>query len=178
MKKILELKAWPLFLVSIAGYAILPSPFEEITGLLSLGVLTLWEYSIGYLGEQRLRLIGLPRKNLLLYQINTVYIVAISLCLILIPGYLEGLKVDNFLRESVALIVPAGLYLLFAAFHVLVFNAKILTELEARQPASFGMFINNLLLLFFFPIGVWFLVPKVKKHLVEEYDEANLFESI
>jgi hypothetical protein len=179
MKKILTLKHWQLFLVSITGYLILPSPFEEITGLISLGVLTVWEYSIGYYGEQRLRLMGLPRKNLSLYQVNTLFLLVVGTCVIFLSSYMENnFQGINYPEEWVITFVMLAIYLIYAAIQILVFNARTITELESREPAGFNDFFSNLLLFLFFPIGVWFLVPKVKKQLVDEYDEANLFESI
>ncbi|MBL7699191.1 MAG: hypothetical protein JNK79_13585 [Chitinophagaceae bacterium] len=179
MKKLLSLKAWQLFVICLLGYITLPYGIGEIIDAISGILFVVWMYAIGYYGEEKLRLMGLPAKNFELFRFNVYFIIILGVLmniLFFVWTPEEGMF-DSF--ESWFIIpIMMILYFLYAMLHSLVFVSKTISELERKQPASFGDFVVNLVLLVIFVIGVWFLVPKVKKYLVGEYDEANLFESI
>jgi hypothetical protein len=179
MRKILFLKAWQLFVIVLVTYLPLPSPIGEIVGLSAAVTITLWQYSVGYYGEQKLRLMGIAPKNLLLFQVNCIYIIAVVILSVVALVFLQSdsQSVTQFESWMIILIV-LFLYLVFAAIQVLIFTSQTLAELEIGKPASFREFRLNLLLFVIFVVGVWILTPKVRRYLVEEYNDVNPFESI
>jgi len=69
--------------------------------------------------------------------------------------------------------VVAGLYLFFAVFQTIIFASKIIAKIELRREVSFGDHINNLLLMFFFFVGVWILQPKINRLIATEEEEVK-----
>lgn len=52
-----------------------------------------------------------------------------------------------------------------AIFYSLGFTAKQLTKLEQRKEVAFPSYVGSFVNLWFFPIGVWFIQPKVNRLL-------------
>ena len=50
-----------------------------------------------------------------------------------------------------------------AAFYALLFTAKQLIKLEQSEDVNFLAYSGSFFLMWFFPIGVWFLQPKVNE---------------
>lgn len=65
-------------------------------------------------------------------------------------------------------IVPLHLLAMAAIFYSLGFTAKQLIKLEQQKDVSFVDYSGPFFLLWFFPIGVWFLQPKVNRLLSDE----------
>ena len=71
MKRILTFKHWQLFLlIVITGAWTSPSPLKEIINSISLITFTIWIYSIGVYGQERVATLGLPPLNLKLFKTN------------------------------------------------------------------------------------------------------------
>jgi len=48
-------------------------------------------------------------------------------------------------------------------FYCLYFNAKALKTAELQKPLTFSDFAGEFFLLWFFPIGIWILQPRINK---------------
>ena len=55
------------------------------------------------------------------------------------------------------------LYVFFAFLHFLFFPVKVLKSIEMNREASVGECLGDFFLLIFFPIGIWFLQPRINK---------------
>jgi hypothetical protein len=62
-------------------------------------------------------------------------------------------------------IFPMHLAAMVAIFYSLGFTAKQLVKLERQQKVSFFSYSGPFFLFWFFPIGVWFIQPKVNQFL-------------
>jgi len=62
-----------------------------------------------------------------------------------------------------ALIVPLHLFSMFCIFYCLYFNAKALKAVEWQRPVTFSDFAGEFFLIWFFPIGVWIIQPRINK---------------
>jgi hypothetical protein len=62
-------------------------------------------------------------------------------------------------------IVPMHLLAMAAIFYSFGFTAKQLTKLEQNKDVTFFNYSGPFFLLWFFPIGVWFIQPKVNQLL-------------
>jgi hypothetical protein len=60
-----------------------------------------------------------------------------------------------------ALIVPLHLFSMICMFYCLYFNAKALKTVEWQKPVTFKDFAGEFFLLWFFPIGVWIIQPRL-----------------
>lgn len=61
------------------------------------------------------------------------------------------------------LIIPLHLFSIFCMLFALYFIAKALKSVEIMKQARFNDFIGEFFLFWFFPIGIWFLQPRINK---------------
>lgn len=63
------------------------------------------------------------------------------------------------------LVLPLHLLSIAAIFYALFTAARTLKSVELRRPAGFGEYLVDLLLLWFFPVGLWLIQPRVQRLL-------------
>jgi hypothetical protein len=61
------------------------------------------------------------------------------------------------------LIFPLHIFAMACMFYSLYFVSKSLTRVETGRPALFPKFAGSLVLLWFFPVGIWVVQPKVNR---------------
>jgi hypothetical protein len=89
------------------------------------------------------------------------YIVLISAYIVaLTTGYSVG---NNSNPGLVLLILPIHLFSMFCIFYCLYFIAKALKTVEVQRTVSFSDFAGEFFMIWFFPIGVWIIQPRVNK---------------
>jgi hypothetical protein len=66
-------------------------------------------------------------------------------------------------NEAAVVVVPLHLLAMACMVYVLYFVSRSLVTAETGKPASFSDYIGALMLFWFFPIGVWFVQPKVNQ---------------
>jgi len=52
---------------------------------------------------------------------------------------------------------------MFCIFYSLYFIAKELKSVELQKPVTFSDFAGEFFLLWFFPIGIWIIQPRINK---------------
>lgn len=62
-----------------------------------------------------------------------------------------------------AVIIPLHFFAVFCMFYSLRFVAKSLVLAETGKPASFYDYAGPFFLIWFFPLGVWFIQPRVNR---------------
>ena len=70
------------------------------------------------------------------------------------------------------LIFPIHLFAMFCIFYSLYFAAKTLKTAELQREVTFSDFVGEFFLIWFFPIGVWIIQPRINKMMVA-YDEKG-----
>ncbi len=183
MKKILHLKHWQLIAILI-GFPILlslDSVFEIMTMLndslnsILIPILTFlwfefyifWIYSIG---------VNLYKKlpSTVYMNINTfrifVFIPAVYILLMLL--YMFRPMDNNTSDFSALLFIAASVPLQFISMGSILyccyFIAKALKSVETQKPCNPFEFGGEMLLVFFFPFGVWVIQPRVNKVFEED----------
>ncbi|MCW8897362.1 MAG: hypothetical protein OQJ96_08090 [Flavobacteriales bacterium] len=61
------------------------------------------------------------------------------------------------------IIVPLHLFSMFCIFYSLYFVAKTFKTVELQREVSFSDFVGEFFLIWFYPIGIWFIQPKINK---------------
>lgn len=61
------------------------------------------------------------------------------------------------------LVLPLHFFAMYCLLYNLYFLSKSLRLVEKRQPVSFSDYAGAFLLFWFFPIGVWFIQPKINR---------------
>jgi hypothetical protein len=83
--------------------------------------------------------------------------------LIYTPVYLFGFNVffGDLQPLLIAFVFPLHLLAMFCLVYSLYFVSKSLVSAERGEPVSFSSYAGALFLLWFFPIGVWIIQPRV-----------------
>ena len=175
MTKLLKLKHWQLFgllmgLPMIFQFLIIGSVMTSrnptitltvfpIMMIFFIGLFFSWFYALGTNLHKRLPVSA--SMNLTKFKIFLFIPVA----------YMLFLSVFMFLFSSggqpnpaiFAVIVPLHLFSMFCIFYCLYFNAKALKTVELQRPVTFSDFAGEFFLIWFFPIGVWIIQPRINK---------------
>lgn len=169
MNSILKLKHWQMFLILCSTYIIgivfelnifsigrvLALQISVYSAIISLILFFSWIMVIGiYLNK-------IPDNP---YHFRTPVLILAVLCSMI--GYIElnierleqeGLFAQNFFSMLLPLFAPFGIFYTF-------YNVpKSLKSIELGRKAMFSEWIIDALLLFTFPIGVWFIQPRLNK---------------
>ncbi|GAB4092818.1 hypothetical protein [Flaviaesturariibacter terrae] len=175
MKKLLSYKHWQLFLlVAVCGAWTSPSPLKEIVNSVAVITFTLWIYAIGVYGQERIAALGLKPMNLRLFKTNVVVtgsFFLLGLAFSIIQGEVDPATTDTIDLADI-IYIAGGFYVVFAMLQATLFACKTLAKLEYKREVTFGDYFNNLLLVFFFFVGVWFLQPKVNRLIATKEEVA------
>lgn len=173
----LKSKHWQLFLI----FFILMFVFQ-ISFLLQIGL----NESIDFFGLQTavfigcflswfyFLIIGLNKKikneslkantrNLLFFIIFPILYILISFTIF--PGGFNISTEGESDSDPIWLLVifPVHLFSMFCIFYLLYKTAKTIKVSEIQRSVKFVDFAGEFFLLWFFPIGIWFLQPKINK---------------
>jgi hypothetical protein len=168
MTKLLTLKHWQLFGLMI-GVMIISSFFDIATSQIAWAISMLLFVSIyfGWFWTMGMNLYPKlpPNTNLnlsrfkLFMLIPVVYIAIISL---IFGGISIGTHGDSTGGYAV-IIVPIHLFSMFCIFWCLAFVAKSLKAVELQRPVTFNDYAGEFFLIWFFPIGIWIIQPRINK---------------
>lgn len=69
-----------------------------------------------------------------------------------------------------ALIIPLDLFCMFCLFYCMYFIAKALKAVELQKTVTFNDYVGEFFLLWFYPVGIWFLQPRINKLITTTSD--------
>jgi len=190
MRFLLRLKHWQIFLLLIGLPLIMQiilivtmitseDPFSGFTGtififpIMMIIVTTVffgWFYAMGTNLHNKLPdsvNMNLTRFKIFLF-IPVVYILFICIFMVFVIDYTFA----NEETPSVGLygiIVPVHLFSMFCIFYCLYFNAKALKAVELQRRVTFSDYAGEFFLIWFYPIGIWFIQPRINKL----FDDTN-----
>jgi hypothetical protein len=120
-----------------------------------------WFYS---LGTNLFRILpGTQKMNLTTFKIfffiPLVYISALTVFICWSVG-----NTPNPMGPWVFLVIfPLHIFCMFCIFYCLWFIAKSLKAAELQRPVTAGDYIGEFFLIWFYPVGVWFIQPRINK---------------
>ncbi len=90
-----------------------------------------------------------------------------------LPGMIERDEQPDIglIGGMAGIIVPLHLFSMFCIFYSLYFVAKTFKTVELQREATFSDFAGEFFLIWFYPVGVWIIQPKVNKMV--ENDNAT-----
>jgi hypothetical protein len=168
------MKHWQLFLLLIAP-SIIGDGFVTgasinftladigflITTLLTMAVFLGWFYAMGTNLHRKLP--DTVKMNLTRFKIflliPSIYILLLS---IFLRPYFQTTD-DSANDGAMALLVPVHLFAMFCIFYCMYFNAKALKAVEWQRNVTFSDFAGEFFLIWFFPIGIWIIQPRLNK---------------
>ncbi|MEO9533966.1 MAG: hypothetical protein ABJG68_03140 [Crocinitomicaceae bacterium] len=194
--KLLSAKHWQLFVatfgVVIIGQMLMMSfvfttnnpanfvwifAFMPIMMAIILYIQMGWQYGlifklIGKLSEKP----SFPYKRIkAFFFIPIIYFVL----LFIIMGSFFATAISGDFRPSsgffglIALFVPLHFFSIFCMFHTMYWAAKSVKTVEMRKEVTFNDFAGEFFLIWFYPIGVWILQPKVNKLWAGEIKQSS-----
>jgi hypothetical protein len=189
MKKLLTLKHWQIFMIliglpvilQIVGMIAMISGKNRTIALLSFPIMLLlfiaiffgWFYALATSLNKRLP--DTVRMNLTKFKwflfIPVAYMLILSVFMV---GLFTNMSNPHQPPIQIfALVVPLHLFSMFCIFYCLYFTAKSLKAVELQRPVSFGDYAGEFFLLWFFPVGVWIIQPRVNKMFVSSPDDGK-----
>ncbi len=189
MKLLLKLKHWQLFLllmvipilfqigmfaaVFISNDPLMMFRLFPIVMILFMGIFFGWFYALGTNLHKKLP--DTVHMNLRLFKIFLFIPVAyMSLFMVFMINMFSGIIGGEEPNVAIfMLIFPLHLFSMCCIFYCLYFNAKSLKAVELQKPVTFNDYAGEFFLIWFFPIGIWFLQPRINK-LFEETQQDDL----
>jgi len=173
----LKAKAWQIFLLIvvvpfgfqstimvsiISSIETNPELIFKVMPLLTIvfmGVFLLWFWSLGVGLNKRLPEEIQPKIRFFKFGIiySAVYMLLFQALFIVFAA--GGGKGGGYM----AIIFPLHLFAMYCIFYALHFICKNLAIFEEQQTVKFSTFAGTFFLLWFFPIGIWFIQPRINK---------------
>jgi hypothetical protein len=84
---------------------------------------------------------------------------------IIMSGIMEGNgePAAGYIFGVIGIIVPLHLFSMFCMFYSLYFVAKTFKTVELQREVNFSDFAGEFFLIWFYPVGIWILQPKINK---------------
>jgi amino acid permease len=164
MKKLFTLPTWQIFLLLI-----IPCFFTSVT-LVGTIITVIWAVVIAYciylLGNSLYQKLPIGHDlKVKQFHFNLLFpLVYLTIVLILFDGGYE-INQNNYNEFGwwLVVIIPLHLYTMYCMFYTIWFIAKCIATIENNRVVEFDSYAGNFFLLWFFPIGIWFIHPKVRK---------------
>lgn len=191
MSRFLQLKHWQLFLLLI-GIPILFQVFVVsfadsnrdpkamivvllIVMLLVTGIFFTWFYALG--AGLHKKLPASVRMNLTRFKIFLVIpVIYIAWLFLFMTFAMRDANITGTSALNIAgIIVPIHLFSIFCTFYCLYFIAKELKSVEWQRPVTFSDFAGEFFLIWFFPIGIWIIQPRVNRLFSHELEGEDNF---
>lgn len=131
-----------------------------------------WFWSVG-IGLQRKLPSGVIMKTNLFkifLIVPAVYLVVFFVLMAILLNQVFDMAANNELPEQVGfpsmvafplIIMPLHFFSLFCYFYNMYFVAKTIKTVELQRATTFGDFVGEFFLVWFYPIGVWILQPRI-----------------
>jgi len=129
------------------------------TSVSSLGLYA-WYWSVG-VGLQRFVPDGVNLKvnRFKFFLLFTPIYILLVMTLLPVMG-----SVEQIISPWIFLIIlPLHLLAMFSGIYMLYFSAKTIRSAELKRRASISDYIGEFFLIWFYPIGIWFIQPRINR---------------
>ncbi len=159
MTLLLRMKHWQIFLLLLlasfisnftwVGYELL----STILNLIGVLLYMIWYFAVGLeLSEHLPRKVELPRT---LFIVNGfVLTLSIVILIMIFDGSFESNGLLGFIWIT---------YMMYAMFQFFFYPGKALRSVELKEEAKIGEYLGYFFLMIFWPIGIWWIQPKLNK---------------
>jgi hypothetical protein len=186
MDRLLHLKHWQLFGLVIGLPFIIEMvvmTYMTVSGsigmlMILIPLLSIFVMSIffGWLWAMGVHLHSMLPENVKM-NLNTfkIFLIIPSVYIVLLMIFMFGIFSVNpengeASMEIMPLIVPLHLFSMFCIFYCLYFVSKVLKAVEWQRPVTFSDYVGEFFLIWFFPLGIWFIQPRVNKMFRQQMD--------
>lgn len=146
----------PRFLLSISFIVV----------IVFMGIFFAWFYALGTNLYNKLP--ASANMNLTRFK---VFLIIPVLYILVLSVFMFGAFMEVHLPDEApgsepgyfAWIIPVHLFSMFCIFYCLYFIAKALKMVEWQRPVTFGDYAGEFFLIWFFPIGIWIIQPRLNR---------------
>ena len=129
-----------------------------------------WSVAIGLQKKVPENVIMKVKKFKIFFFIPMVYMICIMIFMLYtMNGLIKNGSEPNvgLLGSMLAIIVPLHLFSMFCIFYTLYFVAKTFKTVELQREVKFSDFAGEFFMIWFYPIGIWIIQPKINKFIEE-----------
>lgn len=123
-----------------------------------------WSVSMGLLNKVP-STIDMKMKNFkIFFTIPLLYVTFVISLILFTVNYNYDILAPEFLDSAkyiVLIIVPIHLFSIFCSLYNIYHVAKTIKTAELQRKLKFSDFVEEFLLILIFPIGIWFIQPRV-----------------
>lgn len=126
----------------------------------------LWSVAIGLQNKIPENVTMKVRKFKILFFIPLLYLSGIMVYFFFAFGsffQIDPMPNPQLILGVFAIILPLHLFSMFCIFYIIYFVSKTLKTVELQREVKFGDFVGEFFMVWFFPIGIWIIQPKVNK---------------
>ncbi len=134
-----------------------------------------WSIAIGLQPKVKKPITMKTKKFKIFFFIPVVYITLLMFFMANIFSGFDPMSTDpnGFIFPGIiGIILPMHLLSMFSIFYCIYFCAKTLKTIILEREVSFGDFAGEFFMLWFWPIGIWILQPKINA-IVNEPTKSN-----
>jgi hypothetical protein len=128
-----------------------------------------WAIAIGLQNKVPANIKMKTSKFKVFFFIPITYMLLISIGIVaamsILPGMAETGEEPNLgvIFGSMAIILPLHFFSMFCIFYCLYFVSKTFKTVELQRETTFSDFAGEFFLIWFYPIGIWIVQPKINK---------------
>lgn len=97
----------------------------------------------------------------------------ITLFMYNLPNIIVGVISISNLGTILTIFTVVHFFAMFCLLYCLYFAAKTIKTVELQRETTFSDFIGEFLLIWFFPIGVWIVQPKINELVATDYSSED-----
>ncbi len=163
-------------LTNMGSGIVAPALFLVIL-ILGGGTMIGWLFSVGWRFSSLLP--GEGRMSLGFFKFSVVFPVVYAFAFFaLIAREFTPLPFQGAPAASTfELIMPVHLLAMFCMFYVLYFASRTLKMAEVRKRVGFGEYAAEFFLMWFAPVGIWFLQPRITKLFNDNFAKKQAGDS-
>lgn len=175
MNKLLHLKHWqlllPLMCIILIDLFFDNSITQIITEILALSsfiiyLVWIWISCINLCTKLPPNTnLNLKRFKLFMF-ISVLYIATMGLIFVYLS--IKQIAVFGYIISYASIIYPIHVLCVFLVFWCLAFFAKVFKTVELQRIVTFSDYAKEFFLIAFYPIGIWFIQPRINKIFLGE----------
>ncbi len=129
-----------------------------------------WSVAIGLQGKIPLDVKMKVKKFKIFFFSPFVYFLIFMVFFYIGSNNLFNINQDATFRSIgliFAIVLPLHLFSMFCMLYILYFTAKTIKTVELQKEVKFADFVGEFFLIWFYPIGIWIIQPKLNKLISE-----------
>jgi len=139
-------------------------PLFIVVLFISAGILYSWFWSVSIGMQSKVpESVKMKVKKFKVFFFTPLIYFILFICIFILE--FTGAGIVSF--KYFAFIIPLHLFSMFCIFYVLYFTAKTFKTIDLQREVSFSDFAGEFFTIWFYPIGIWIIQPKINKMLEE-----------